>query len=112
MTGEHIHVHLHVEPDQRTLDALERIESRLGGLSTGVNEMALDLSGMQAEISENTDVVQSAASLLGRLAQEIRDAAGDPAALEALATQLDQNNQALAQAVAANTPSSPDNPPA
>lgn len=83
--------------------------------------MALDLSAVEREVSENTDAVASASALLTTLAQEVRNTAGDPAAVAALADRLDQNNQALSAAVTANTPQAgttnpnpnptPENPP-
>ncbi len=66
--------------------------------------MAVDLSALQAEVEQQTAVVQSAITLINGLAQQLRDAAGDPAAVQALADQLDASTQALADAVAANTP--------
>ena len=66
-----------------------------------------DLSALAAEVSENTDAVNSASALLSSLSQQLRDAAGDPAAVQALADQLDANNAALSDAVAANTPADP-----
>lgn len=89
------------------IQRLDRIEARLGTLNIGVHEMALDLTALEAEVAENTDAVASASSLLSTLAQELRDAAGDPAAVQALADRLDQNNAALAAAVTANTPQAP-----
>lgn len=69
-----------------------------------------DLSRLQAEVEENSDVVASAATLLGQLSQLIRDNATDEAALLALADDLDTNNAALAAAVATNTPDAPTEP--
>jgi hypothetical protein len=76
--------------------------------------MAADLSGITREVQENNDVVQSAVQLLSNLAAQIRDLEADPAAIQALADQLDSNSSMLANAVAANTPAQPEvptNPP-
>ncbi|HET9535491.1 MAG TPA: hypothetical protein VFP43_09130 [Mesorhizobium sp.] len=62
------------------------------------------LAKIEKEVSENSDAVDSAVTLLTGLAAEIRDAAGDEEAIEALATKLDQNSARLAQAVVDNTP--------
>ena len=67
-------------------------------------EMALDLSALESEVAENTTVVDSASALLASLAQEIRDAAGDPARITAIADALDANTARLADAVETNTP--------
>jgi len=66
--------------------------------------MAVDLSALQTEVEQQQSVVQSAITLIGGLAQQLRDAAGDPAAIQALADQLDASTNALAAAVEANTP--------
>ncbi|MDP2322587.1 MAG: hypothetical protein Q8N51_00975 [Gammaproteobacteria bacterium] len=70
-----------------------------------VNIMSAELDRLTSEVAENGAVIQSAITLLNGLAQQIRDNANDPAALTALADELDANEQALAAAVAANTPS-------
>ena len=57
------------------------------------------LEALTAEVNENTSVVESAVTLIGALAQELRNAAGDPEAVQALADQLDANTQALAAAI-------------
>jgi hypothetical protein len=71
-----------------------------------------DLSTLQTEVSANSDAVQSAVTLISGLAQQLKDAlaANDPAAIQALADQLDANTQSLAAAVTANTPAAPATP--
>jgi hypothetical protein len=59
--------------------------------------MALDLSRVEAAVERDNTVNQSAITLLTQLSQLVRDTAGDPAKVAALA-------DALADAVAANTP--------
>jgi replication-associated recombination protein RarA len=66
-----------------------------------------DLSALQTAVEATTTVEQSAIELLGQLAQMLRDAATDPAAIQALATQLDTKKAELADAVTANTPAAP-----
>jgi len=91
-----------------TRDAqLDRIERALARLIHEGNEMALDLSTLTADVTANTDAVSSATVLLGELADELRAAAGDPAAVAALADTLEANTASLAAAVAANTPAAP-----
>ena len=67
-------------------------------------EMKDQLAKIEKEVSENSDAVDSAVTLLTGLAAEIRDAAGNEEAIEALATKLDQNSTRLAKAVVDNTP--------
>lgn len=68
--------------------------------------MAGELARLQTEVAEMVGAVDSAIALIGGLAQQIRDlvAAGDPAALTALADELDMKANALAAAVVENTP--------
>lgn len=73
----------------------------------GDTQIMADLSAIESEVSEQTEVVASAITLLNDLAQALRDAAGDPEAIAALAADIDANTAALAAAVAANTPEAP-----
>jgi len=66
--------------------------------------MPTDLNRLTAAVERDNTVNQSAITLLNNLSQLIRDNATDPAALNALADQLDAQQQALADAVTANTP--------
>jgi len=71
--------------------------------------MSQQLDDLTREVSESKTVTESAATLIAGLADQIRAAASDPAALAALATSLDTQSAALAAAVAANTPVTPAN---
>jgi len=62
---------------------------------------------LQDDVAAQTEVVQSAEMLINSIPQLIRDAAGDPAALEQLASTIEANSAGLADAVAANTPAAP-----
>lgn len=64
----------------------------------------MDLARLTAAVERDKTVNDSAVTLLGTLSQAIRDAAGDPDAINAIADQLDQSQQALADAIEANTP--------
>lgn len=76
----------------------ERINRKL-------NKMANELDRIESEVSEMGSAVDSATALLAKLAQLIRDNAGDPARLKKIADDLDSKGTALAEAVVANTPS-------
>ena len=69
-----------------------------------------DLTDITREVQETQDAEQSAIVLLNSLAEQLRAAATDPAAIAALANQLDSNANALAAAVVANTPAAPTPP--
>lgn len=92
-----VHVHVHSANEDAILALLKTINKK-------VNIVMTDLTRITEEVAENTSVIQSAIALLNDLAQQIRDNATDPAALEALADNLDANSNALGAAVAANTP--------
>jgi hypothetical protein len=66
--------------------------------------MALDLSRVEAAVARDKTVNESAITLFGQLSQLVRDTAGDPAKVAALADALDAQQQALADAIVANTP--------
>lgn len=81
--------------------ALKRLMTQL--LDVERTQMA-DLSNLTREVSEIGDVVNSAIALLGQLADMIRNAGPDQAALDDLANSLDAKANELAAAVTANTP--------
>lgn len=101
-------------PDHTQLD---RIEGRLARIELDIHNlialtratlsetitMASKFDGLNDKITELETVQESAVALLGTLAQEIRDAAGDPAAIQALADRIDADKTKLAAAVEANT---------
>jgi hypothetical protein len=98
-----IHIHVHDETERK----LDEIIFRLRRLDRLEREVIMDLTDLQNAVSANTDVVNSAVTLIGGLADQIEAAAGDPAAVAQLAQNLRTNNDALAAAVAANTPAAP-----
>lgn len=67
----------------------------------------MDLTRLEEAVKRDATVNQSAITLLGNLSDELRKVANDPAAVNALADQLDANQKALADAVVANTPGAP-----
>lgn len=87
---------------------LDRIEQKLDMLTfrmvQGEKKIMADLTGLTAEVARNTTVEASALALIQGLAAQITAAGTDPVALKAITDQLTQNDNALATAVAANTP--------
>jgi len=92
------------------LDEIVRMISRQYRLSKLILSMELAemsaLSDLQAAVARNGDVEASAVALIQGIAQQLKDAQGDPAALSALQAQLTSQADALAAAVTANTPAS------
>ncbi len=90
-----------------TWDALDRLERKINRLLKLENQEMADLTQITADVTANGDAVASAVTLLTQLHDEIVAAGTDPAALAALASSLEANTQALADAVVANTPAAP-----
>lgn len=65
--------------------------------------MSAELQALQAQVAATDTVLNSAVVLIQGLAAQILSLKDDPAALTALATDLQGKTQALADAVAANT---------
>jgi len=99
--------HHYPESDPDISRRLGRIEKALTHIIEKVEQMAIDFARLETEVSENSSVIQSVITLLTNIAGAIRDAAANQAKVEALATQLDGQTQALADAVAASTPAAP-----
>lgn len=92
---------------QNILAAAYRIETAIGKLNTGVKAMSQELDALEAEVTRNTEVDQSAVTLLTGLAAQIESMKTDPVKLQGLADSLRSSSDALAAAVVANTPAAP-----
>lgn len=88
---------------------LTRIEIRIAVAYGKEVEILATLDDVTAAVAEQTDVVQSAVTLLDSLHQQLQDAlaSNDPAAIQAVVDSIEANKQALADAVAANTTTPP-----
>lgn len=69
--------------------------------------MSAQLDRIKASVTRNGDVIDSGITLIKGLADEIRSLKAEPEQLVALADSLDAKADALAAAIAANTPASP-----
>ena len=98
---------------RRLLEQLDRIEHKcdhlLVQLSQEENLLMASLDDVQADVTAQTSVVESAVVLLQGLSGQLAAAlaSGDPAKIQALKDGIDRNTAALAQAVAKNTPAAP-----
>jgi hypothetical protein len=79
----------------------------LNANSRSNKNMAGEFDALQQQVHSNTDVVTGAITLINGIADRIAAAGTDPAALQALTTELQNKDQELAAAVAANTPAPP-----
>lgn len=89
-----IHLHVHNAANADILAALTKL------FNQGTN-MSAELDRLTTEVAETKAGVASAITLIQGLAQQIRDNANDPAALKALADDLDASQTDLANAVTA-----------
>lgn len=71
-----------------------------------LREMMMTLEDLKTKVTNETQVEQAGIVLMQGLSQQLKDAlaANDPAAVQALADQLDANAAAMSQAITANTP--------
>lgn len=65
--------------------------------------MNAEIEKLSAEVAEATTVMQSAATLIEGISQQIKDAAGDKTKLTELTNTLDTESNRLAAKVAENT---------
>lgn len=83
---------------------LEHHHELLHDIKEGNITMSAELDRLTTEVAETKTAVASVLALVEGLAQQIRDNATDPVALNKLADDLDAAQQDIAAAVTANTP--------
>ena len=66
--------------------------------------MSIEMDNLTAQVKANSDLLDSATTLINGIADRITAAGVDPVALSALTTELKAKDDVLATAVAANTP--------
>jgi hypothetical protein len=95
--------------DVEILGLLKTLKAHALGDARRDKAMSKEMDALKKEVEESGTVVESAVTLIEGLAAQIREAAesGDPAALEALAADLDRQGNKLAEAVQKNTPHQP-----
>ena len=94
------------------LSQLDRIERKLDALAYGVFKMSAEMDALRAAVTSQRSVVDGVVTMLSDLASRLKAAIADddPAALAAIAADIDSNTKALADAVMANTEPAPDAP--
>lgn len=100
---EHATVTIHVHPgaDTATVDALTRIATAITSLEHTMQE---ELDRLKQEVSEAKTVMASGVTFIQGLAEQIRNLPATKAALTQMADDLDAQANALAAAIADNTP--------
>jgi len=86
---------------------LDQIVSMLQAIQSQGGTMSAAMDALTAQVAQNTSVISSALTLIQGFAAQLAAAGTDPAALAALQASLQQSDDALAAAVAANTPAAP-----
>jgi chromosome segregation ATPase len=96
------------------LKRLRRLEKKLDGLLEHITQgkitLSAELDRLKTSVQNLTTVTQSVVTLVGTMAQQIRDLKNDPAALTAYADEVDTRVQELKDATLANTPSAGEPP--
>lgn len=77
---------------------------RTGDILTNQETIMAVLDDLTSQVAANKTVVDSALALIAGIADRIAAAGTDPAKLAALTSDLKSEDDALAEAVAANTP--------
>lgn len=85
------------------LRAGARLEDYIEAVHSMETKIMEALAKLEAEVAENSSVVESAITLIEGFSSRLKDAGVDPSKLEALASDLDATTAKLANAVAANT---------
>jgi hypothetical protein len=116
MTSPAVFIYVSTAPLEPALAAIAATQAQillqLNQITQGVKSMGIELDALTAQVAQNETVEESALALINGLAAQIAAAATNPAALTALSASLKTNADALAAAVAANTPAAPVVPPA
>ncbi len=113
----HLYFHSGETPDQyarrfaQALEKLQNIEFRLDSqdellrsIGGKVDQNAMTLTELQAQVTKNTEVEESAVTLIKGLATQIASLKNDPVAIQALADSLTKSAGDLGDAITANTP--------
>lgn len=101
------HLVLEIVGMEEALHLLRQVARRQSLILSRLEFTMGRMEDLEAAVQRNTDAEQSVVVLLDGIAQQLRDAQGDPAKIDAVINQLSQNNTALAEAVVRNTPAAP-----
>lgn len=94
----------HFLPDFEVLSRLEAIEDKLDLILQNQETTMAAIDDLQAAVTAEDTVIDSAITLIQGIPALIAAAGVDPAKLQALQSDITAKSQALATAVAANTP--------
>ncbi len=83
---------------------LDRVVELLKAVLKEEKHMSVELDALEIQVQKNEDVEQSAITLIQGIAAQLAAIANDPVKVKALSDSLAASADALAAAVAANTP--------
>ena len=92
---------------QTTLELVQSIVRKENQQLAQEADMSAQLDNLKTKVAANTTVIQSAIVFINGLAQALKDARDDPAAIDALAAELETRDQELSGALVTNTPAAP-----
>jgi predicted nucleic acid-binding Zn-ribbon protein len=81
-----------------------KINTKLDKILERLHKMSIELDNLTAQVKANSDLLDSATTLINGIADRITAAGVDPAKLKALTDELKAKDDVLAAAVVANTP--------
>lgn len=103
-----IDIYHHIMQENSQLESkVDQALSLLNQIVQKENVMSTELDNLTQKVNDTITVEESAIQLIEGLATQLKAIANDPAAINALADQLSAERDALAAAVAANTPAAP-----
>jgi len=89
--------------DEELHDRVLKLTQKIDLLTERIKEMSAALDALKVQVERNTQVDQSAITLIQGIAQQLQELKDDPAAIEALSNELQASADALSAAVSANT---------
>lgn len=96
---------------RRVKRKLCRVQSSIDVINERISKMSAAMDRLTEEVGQNTTVIESALVLIRGFKAQLDAAITDQTKLIELAATLDASEQALAAAVAENTPAPPPAPP-
>ena len=87
--------------------AFDALGAKLEFLTRKETDMSAEVDNLRASVAHISQVGDSAMALINGLAEQLRNIATDPAAITALADELNAKADAIAADVVANTPAAP-----
>lgn len=101
---EHQLIEVISKVEQRYNNKLDLIIQELKHLRKEIHHMSIEVDNLTAQVKANSDLLDSATTLINGIAARITAAGVDPVALNALTSELKAKDDILAAAVVANTP--------